>query len=138
ESCSLISLTLMLYSVVCSSKEIRIQHGCQPEKRLEFQQCGSPREAPAEGAQQDTGARTDTALRTGVADTQRDGCRRRVAVFIKVDEYFFAAELEAVPHGFDDAEVCLMRDEQVDVFERQAIAFQQFGADGGKAAHSLL
>ena len=31
-----------------------------------------------------------------------------------------------------------MRDEQVDVFERQAIAFQQFGADGGKAAHSLL
>ena len=132
------SLTLMLYSAVCSSKEIRIQHGCRPEKRLELQQCGSPREASAEGAQQDARPRADAALRAGVADTQRNGCRRRVAVFIKVDEYFFASKLEAVSHGFDDAEVCLMRNEQVDVFERQTVVLQQFGADGGKAAHSLL
>ena len=31
-----------------------------------------------------------------------------------------------------------MRNEQVDVFERQTVVLQQFGADGGKAAHSLL
>ena len=58
----------MLYSAVCSSKEIRIQHGCRPEKRLELQQCGSPREASAEGAQQSIQALTGAIQQI---DTQR-------------------------------------------------------------------
>src|ERR1700681_805052 len=64
-----------------------------------------------------------------IVQSQRDGRRRRVAEPLDVDDDPLRAHAESLGRGLDDAAVGLMRDEEVEVGGRQAVAVEQTTGD---------
>src|SRR5437870_2507960 len=90
---------------------------------------GSPREAPAERDEEHEVAALQTAGGDGLLERDVDGRGARVAVPVDVHEHALHGKVDALGGRLDDAEVRLVRDEQVHVGRGEAVAAEDaFGA----------
>ena len=96
------------------------------------------RQAPAERRHQEQRAGPYPPLLQRLAQRHRHGCRRHVAVAFDVDVDAFHRHARAFGHRFDDAQVRLMRHDEIDVASRLAGAAQDVLARPAHAAHCLL
>ena len=100
-----------------------------------MQACYSPQRhklAPAVPARADRGKEhqstlTQAAFRLGIAGRQRNGAGGCVAVAPDIHHHLFRWKTEPFHGRVNDAAIRLMRNQNVDVFDRQIISSQQRG-----------
>src|SRR5258706_5253649 len=96
---------------------------------LPSQQHRAPGEASAEGGEEDEVAGVQAAQRDRLGERDVDGGGAGVAVAVDVDERAVHRQPQSLGRRLDDAQVRLMRDEQVHVARGEAVAFEQlYGA----------
>ena len=61
----------------------------------------------------------DAAGGEGLVQSQGDAAGRRIAVTIEVDEHFLPIDPQLFAGGVEDADVCLVEHDQIDVADRQ-------------------
>ena len=96
----------------------------------------APREAAAEGREDEVVAGAEFVL--PVVEAEREGSGGRVAVALDVDHHLVAVDAHPVRRRVDDAEVGLVRDEVADVVAGEPVALHHLGRDIGHAADGEL
>src|SRR5450756_313754 len=87
--------------------------------QLPLGEARAPREPGAEPGHQQRIALLQAAVLAGLVQADRDGGARGVAVAVQVGEHLRLGESQTPRRGLDDADVGLVRHEQVDVFHGQ-------------------
>src|SRR5674476_763816 len=90
--------------------------------QLPLGEARAPREPGAEPGHQQHIALLQAAVLAGLVQADRDGGARRVAVALQVGEHLRLRESQTSRRGLDDADVGLVRHEQVDVFHGQLLS----------------
>ncbi len=78
-----------------------------------------PGEAGAEGNEENPVALPDAPQAVCLVEGDGDGGCGGIAVFVEIDKHIFAVEIEPLDNGIDDAQVRLVRYDQIDVFDRE-------------------
>src|SRR5947208_5157959 len=106
--------------------------------RLPAHQRGAPREATAEGRDQDQVALLDAPARQRLLHRDVHGGGARVAVAVHVDEDALHRQADALGRRLDDPEIRLVRDEERHVVGREAVAGENALGALGEHAHRDL
>src|SRR5581483_9122992 len=120
------------------SDQVQLQVQLQVQVQLPAQQHPTDGEASADRGEQDEIAFLQSTGADGVVQRERNGRGGRVAESIDVDDDLRGIDAELLARGLDDAAVCLMRHEQIDVVRVQLIAIDQAARNFFGLAHGEL
>src|SRR6267378_6478749 len=108
------------------------------DRQLPLDHSGAPGQTCPENYQKNQIATADDAGTNCLVKGDRDGCRRGVSIFVKIDKKLFRLCAETLADSIDDPPIRLMRDDAFNARNVDFTSAQSLGRSGVHCLNSIL